>query len=241
MKRKISEIPEPPKFDKEEIKSSYQEINYDEEIKKLQKAKKEKAERDNQMIKELKSSVNSEELIDLGKVKVYLNENKSKVKFGGKHDGYILYRKLNRRWQFIKVDNFKDVYKIAHKHYAYIVDNVVGFFEDGKPFFIVDERIPITLNTSARSSIVDENGEPMFDGKDLCYDGKAFYVYLDTITLKNLTPKESSDLDFMKFLKDYWWIILIVLALMLFLFLTPMGKDLLQKLADSIPKNVTRN
>jgi len=233
MKRKdISEIPEPPKFDS---------VDYDDEIKKLQKAKKEQADKEIQMLKNLKGSLESKEIMDLGEMKLYLHESKSKVKLGGKYDGYILYRKINRRWSFIKVENFKDVYKMIHKHYAFIVDNIVGYFDDGKPFFIIDERIPITLNTSARSSILDEDNNPIFDGKDLCYDSKAFYVYLDTITLKNLTPKEANEFDFGKFLRDYWWVIVIVVAIMIFLFLTPMGKDMINKIAASIPKNVARN
>jgi hypothetical protein len=228
----ISEIPPPPNFNQ---------IDYDDEIKKLQKAKQEQTDKEIEMLKNLKGSMESKEIMQLGTTKIFLKESQSKVKLGGKYDGYILYRRMSRRWSFIKVENFKDVYKLIHKHYAYIVDNIVGYFDDGKPFFIIDERIPITLNVAARSSIVDEDNMPIFDGKDLCYDSKAFYVYLDTITLKNLTPKEANEFDFGKFLRDYWWVIVIVVAIMVFLFLTPMGKDMINKIAASIPKNVARN
>jgi hypothetical protein len=234
MKKKLelSDIPPPPSFNQ---------IDYDEEIKKLQKAKMKQADKDIEMLKNLKGSLESKEIMELGTTKIFLKESISKVKLGGKYDGYILYRRMSRRWSFIKVENFKDVYKMIHKHYAYIVDNIVGYFDDGKPFFIIDERIPITLNVAARSSIVDDDNQSIFDGKDLCYDSKAFYVYLDTITLKNLTPKEANEFDFMQFLRNYWWVFVIIVAIMMFLFLTPMGKDMINKIAESIPKNVQRN
>lgn len=236
----MAKIPPPPKEFLNE-KNVAQLIDYDAEIKKLKKAKEESFKVDKEQVKNLKRSIDSKELMDLKDIKVYLQESRSKFGLGGKCDGYILYRKQNRRWRFIKVVNFRDVYKIIHAKYAYIIDNVVGVFDDGKPFFIIDEKIPITLNLSARSSIVDDDGEALFDGKDLCYDAKGFYVYLDTITLKNLTPKElnSGSGDFMKFLADWWWAILIVLLLVLFFTLTPIGKDMLLKIMPMIAEQQT--
>jgi hypothetical protein len=178
-----------------------------------------------------------EKLSDIGKYEIFLNPFKKKFSFERQNiDGYIFYRKLNRKWVFLGVTNFSDIYKIISKKYAYIIDKIIGHFEDGKPFLMLDEHIPITLNLSAKSNIQDENKNFLMNGKDLCYDAKAFYLYLDIATLKNLTPQEATvGFDLWGFIKSWWWVILIFVGIMLLLFLTPFGKDLLLKI---MPQNL---
>jgi hypothetical protein len=101
-------------------------------------------------------------------------------------DGYILFKKKNSNWKFIPVKNFKNVFKYTDTKSAFILDKIIGKFDNGKPFMMIDENIPITLNEDIKSTLTYEN-ERLGEGIDLCYDSRAFYVYLDTVTLKNLT------------------------------------------------------
>jgi hypothetical protein len=158
----------------------------------------------------------------------------NKVIHKGNFDGYILYRKQNSKWKWYPIMNFKDVYKIKDKKLSYILYNIIGYMEDGKPFMMIDENIPINLNIASKSTITDENNNPMYNGIDLCYDSKAFYIYLEYATLKNLTPKSESSSDFWNMIKEYWWVALIFIGIMLLLFLTPQGKEFISKL---MPQN----
>lgn len=141
-------------------------------------------------------------------------------------DGHLLYEYAEGRYKLIDVTGFKDIEKINKK--AYILNRIMGTLNN-KPFFMIKNNIPISVNAGTKSSLPE-----LENGIDLCYDSGGFYTYLDYATAKNLQAKGGEQLSFFEFLQKNWIIILIILVIligaMLFLFFTPQGLVMLDKI-----------
>lgn len=129
----------------------------------------------------------------------------------GRKSGHIIYEYMPGKYKFVSVENFKDVFK--HKDLAYILQDHMGTWEDGKPFLLLKNRIPISLNT-VKAIIHDEKKDKTLkETYHLCYDPKSFYTCLDFVQMRNLNTKAVAG--------DFWerfkWIILalIILAIVL--------------------------
>lgn len=148
-------------------------------------------------------------------------QQKHKTLFS-KFNGYILYRELGKDWILFQVNNLKEIYK--YKSRAHIINKVEGRL-NGKPLFIIDAKIPITLNT-IKSTIKKDNKE-IKDGIDLCYDAKVFYTLLQYVNLSNLSATQEKESAVGNFIKDNFVMIMFVVGLLAFLLLSPAGRKMI--------------
>jgi hypothetical protein len=116
----------------------------------------------------------------------------------GRPSGHILYEYAPSKWKFVNISNYKDLYK--NKDLAYILERVEGTWEDNKPFFILKNKVPVSLNI-AKSTLKD-----MSNGQELYYDPKSFFMSLDFVQMRNLSTKAAAG----DFWHDFKWLFIII-------------------------------
>jgi hypothetical protein len=140
-----------------------------------------------------------------------------------KYDGLLIYEFMPKKYKMIKVGNFKEIQKI--KNNAMMLIEAEGTINN-KPFFIIKNKIPISLNSDVRSyNKLDKNSKAK-NGIDLCYDTEAFYTHLEYVTMANLQAKGQSDLG--EWFKKYWLLIVIIIILVVVFIFTPYGRQFIE-------------
>ncbi len=132
-----------------------------------------------------------------------------------KFDGYILYCNKAENFKIFKVKNLKNLYIANNKKEAYNIHEKVGTFK-GKPMLFIKYPFAISLN------VKDE-------GK-LYYDTESYYNYVNIATKGNMTNIKDN-FDFTQFIKTNL-ILIIVIGVLAYMFLTPEGKALLQSIMN---------
>lgn len=133
-----------------------------------------------------------------------------------KFDGYIIYCGKGNIFTIYKIKNLSMIYNLMSKKETYALHKKVGTMNHKPVFFI---KYPVTISLNIKYN------------KDLYYEPKAFFNYVNKATNINLLNVEDKA-GISGFLKKNIIIIIIVIIVAIFLS-TPQGQKILSDLAQN--------